>query len=191
MRALTVAFAALALTAPSAHAGKPITKLAACADQDMQYQSSADAKRYRAAVFCLINAVRKTQGFGPLKRDARLEKAGQGWATAQRRVAGISHGKSVAEIPKRIARAGYRASALNEGLGLGEPSATPYDLAANMMDDYACTEILDPRFRDAGVGVSQGPVMHVVVEFGLKRGSKAPSQNTKPSKTCPHSLPAP
>lgn len=203
MRRLTVlavtAAALLAGAAPAAHGGSRITRLASCPDQEMRYAGPGDAVRFRAAVVCLVSAVRRSQGLNAVKRSPALERAGQGWATTQARTGAVSHGRSVAGIPRRIARAGYRADALNEGLGFGEPGDSPYKVVSSMMGDFACTEILDPRFRDVGAGVSLGKLdfslagrgVHVVLEFGLRRGQRPPSGRTRPAKTCPHALPRP
>lgn len=191
---LVVALLALTVLAPAAQAGKRISKRPDCADQTIAY-SKKNAARYRAAVLCLMSFVRVNQGLNELSESGDLQQAGQGWANHLGKTGGTTHGKTVAEIPKRIAKAGYKAQALNEGLGLGAPSDSPYALVDNMMTDYACTEILDPRFRDAGVGVNLGKLkgfgrgIHVVVEFGLKQGAKQPSHKTGPAKSCGHALP--
>ncbi len=56
-----------------------------------------------------------------------------------------------------------------------------------------CTQILDPRFRDAGIGVSarRGVMTTLAVELGLRAGARAPSKRTKPASSCPHRVPAP
>src|SRR4051795_11956431 len=193
-RKLVIALLALTVLAPAAQAGKRISKQPHCADQTIAY-SKKNAARYRASVLCLMSFVRHNQGLNKFSQDDKLEKAGQKWADRLGQTGDTTHGKSVAEIPKRIAKAGYRAQALNEGLGLGAPSDSPYALVDNMMTGYACTEILDPRFRDAGVGVNLGKLkgfgrgIHVVVEFGLKVGAKQPSRKSTPAKTCSHALP--
>src|SRR6476660_1826726 len=142
---LVVALLALTVLTPTAQAGKPISKRPDCPDQTIAY-SKKNAGRYRAAVLCLMSFVRANQGMNKFSRDTKLQTAGQRWANRLGQTGETTHGKSVAEIPKRIARAGYKAQALNEGLGLGAPSDSPYLLVDNMMTGFACTEILDPRF---------------------------------------------
>ncbi|MEA2123716.1 MAG: hypothetical protein QOI80_498 [Solirubrobacteraceae bacterium] len=194
MRTLVLALAAIAVAAPVAQAGKPIKPRPQCPDMNIRY-SNADAGRFRDAVLCLMSAVREDQKLNALKDNAKLRKAGQRWANHLGKTGETTHGKSVAEIPRRIAKAGYRASAVNEGLGLDGKEGTPYGLVASMMTDFACTEILDPRFRDAGVGVNRGKLkgfgrgIHVVVEFGLKRNAKPPRTNRGPADSCGHRLP--
>jgi uncharacterized protein YkwD len=196
MRALLLVVTVLGIAAPAAQAGRPITPRPQCPDMYVRY-AKADAVRYRDALLCLISAVRRDQKLNALHADERLRKAGQRWANHLGRTGETTHGKSVAQIPKRIAKAGYKASAVNEGLGIASADGTPYDLVSLMMTDFACTEILDPRFRDAGVGVSLGRLdgfgrgIHVVIEFGLKRGAKPPRTNRRPANTCSHRLPRP
>lgn len=194
MRTLALTVTLLLALAPAARAGKPIKPRPQCPDMYIGY-TKADAGKYRAALLCLMSAVRRDQKLNALEDNAKLRRAGQRWANHLGKTGETTHGKSVAEIPKRIAKAGYRASAVNEGLGIGSADSTPYDLAASMMTDFACTEILDPRFRDAGVGVNLGRIkgfgrgIHVVVEFGLKRHAKPPRSNRRPADSCGHRLP--
>src|SRR5687768_3618800 len=98
----------LVIAAP-APAGPPIRTLAPCAGQDASYGGPQDDARVRAAVHCLMNEIRRSQGLPALREDARLRRAAQGHATAQARSGALNHGRSVSEIPRRIARAGYRA----------------------------------------------------------------------------------
>lgn len=196
MKLMLAALAGLLVAAPAAHAGAPITGMDPCPDQGARYASPADAATVKRAVLCVISEVRQAQGLPALKLDARLARSAQRHATGQARAGTMTHGR-IADIPKRIARAGYRAAALNEGLGLGAPDSSAYDLVGVMVQGGACSQILDPRFRDAGVGVSVGRLrgmpgprfVRLVVHFGLKAGAKPPSSKRRPAATCPHALP--
>jgi hypothetical protein len=56
-----------------------------------------------------------------------------------------------------------------------------------------CTEILDPRLRDVGIGVSTGgggSVNTLALELGRKAGTRPPSSNTKAAATCGRGDPA-
>src|SRR3954469_8474784 len=110
---LLVALLALTVLAPAAEAGKRIPKRPDCADQTIAY-SKENAGRYRAAVLCLMSFVRHNQGLNKLSQDGKLQKAGQTVADQLGKTGETTHGTSGAEIPKRIAKAGYRAQALNE-----------------------------------------------------------------------------
>src|SRR4051794_19819517 len=188
----TTAAIAVLLTAIPAHAGAPINKLPACADSYLIY-SPAALPRFRTAMLCLINAARKTQRLPALRRNAKLE------AVAQSQSKGNGgHGKTLAEIGKRFEKKGYKPAAYNEAFSfLDDPAApTPYGFLASMMANRTvpCSEILDPRFRDVGVGISKNSsgVFHTVaLEFGLKQGAKQPSNDYSKAGSCPHKVPAP
>jgi hypothetical protein len=64
-----------------------------------------------------------------------------------------------------------------------------------MSDVGHCSNILWPGFADVGVGGVGAPLPHFAtgpavwtMDFGLLSGVKPPSQNTRPSKTCPHGI---
>ncbi|WP_354698691.1 hypothetical protein DSM112329_04382 [Paraconexibacter sp. AEG42_29] len=196
------ALVACALAAASAEAGAPIPKLSACKDQDLPYTGKADDVRFRSAVVCLIGRVRQSQRLNVLRRDAKLESAGQKHSATRARTGNLSHGgEPNIVIPRRIKAAGYRAQALNEGIGWGDlDTTTPFEVVSGMMVQYdACAQILDPRFRDLGVGVVAAthratydgiPTVHVTVEYGLKRSVRPPAtvKRTGPAASCVHRL---
>src|SRR4051794_3004071 len=191
MRPLATAAAiALLVTAAPARAGTPIKKLPACADSYLIYSPQA-LPRFRTAMLCLINAARKTQHLPALGRDAKLE------AVAQSQSKGNGgHGRTLAEIGKRFEKKGYKPAAYNEAFTfLDKPTVpTPYAFVAEAMSHRTvpCSEILDPRFRDVGVGISEnssGLFYNLTLEFGLKRGAKQPSSDYTKAASCPHKLP--
>src|SRR4051794_15687960 len=194
MRLVPLLVAAALLSAPltTAGAGTPIKHALGCPDEYTPY-STQTLPQFRAATLCLVNAVRKTQRLPALKRDARLE------AVAQSQSKGNGgHGRTLAEIGKRFEKKGYKPAAYNEGFTfLDKPAApTPYAFLAEAMSHKTvpCSEILDPRFRDVGVGVSEnssGLFYNLTLEFGLKRGAKQPSSDYTKAASCPHKLPAP
>jgi uncharacterized protein YkwD len=56
-----------------------------------------------------------------------------------------------------------------------------------------CHNILDPRFRDLGIGVVARPVRPFgsagatwTEDFGLAQGARAPSRNFVPRNGCPY-----
>ena len=77
---------------------------------------------------------------------------------------------------------------------LGE-GATPYLFLSSILGraGVPCSEILDPRFRDLGIGatVAGAGVDTLALEFGLRAGQRQPSRNTRAASTCPHKPPAP
>lgn len=195
---LAVAIVVAVLAAAPAHAG-PIPPFKACPDQNMTVRSSADFPRYRAAVVCVIGRVRHTLGLNVLRRDARLERAGQLQAEHRAKVGVLGHsGEPSVVIPKQIRAQGYKAAAVNEGIGWGDlAAATPFEVVSGMMVQYdACAQIQDRRFRDIGVGLAHrgpgqtfngNPNLHVTVEYGLKAGQRPPKVR-KRKVTCPRRL---
>ena len=190
--AALAAIAAVALAVSTAQAGTPIKKAPACKDAYV-FPATQTLPRFRAAMLCLINSVRKAQHLPALKRDSRLESVAQSQSKGNG-----GHGKTLAEIGKRFEKKGYRPAAYNEGYAfLDDPTApTPYGFLAQAMTarSVPCSEILDPRFRDIGIGVSHGtagPFATLALEFGLKQGAKQPSSDYTKAASCPHKVPAP
>jgi uncharacterized protein YkwD len=187
-----------ALAAVPAQAG-PIPRTKACPDQNMTLRSPADVPRYRAAVVCVIGRVRHARGLNVLRRDARLERAGQLQAEHRAKVGVLGHsGDPNVVIPRQIRAQGYKAAAVNEGIGWGDlAAATPFEVVSGMMVQYdACAQIQDRRFRDIGVGLAHrgpgetfngNPNLHVTVEYGLKAGTRPPKVR-KRKVTCPRRL---
>jgi uncharacterized protein YkwD len=193
---LAASFAALAVLAPSANAGSSIRKLSPCADAYAFYAPGADSlTEFRTGMLCLINEARGAEGLPSLKASKQLQGVAQAQSNKFMRTGAASHGSSLTDISKRFAKAGYHAAAYNEAFDdLGE-GATPYLFLANMLDHNSipCTEILDPRFREVGIGASTGSigVDTLALEFGLRAGQRQPSTNTKPQQSCPHEIPQP
>ena len=196
---LVAALATLAAAAP-AHAGSSIKTVPSCDGQLADYSAKARAD-FREALLCILNSARKTYGLPALKRSAALEKAAQGHAASEAKHDYVSHtGRDGSSIASRIARRGYRAAAYNEALaGRGRPD-DPYSYAGNLLGfgGHPCSAVFDPRFRDIGIGIERlgsGPVpvqfrpSFLVIDFGLRKGSKAPSTKTTTAKSCPHKLP--
>lgn len=183
--------------APVADAGAPIRKLPTCEHAYLfPFSNSSPKADFRDGVLCLINAVRKSQHLPALKRDAKLESVAQAQSDKFAETGSASHGKTLAEIGKRMERKGYRPAAYNEAFSLVNAPGSPYGLLVAMMRERTvpCSEILDPRFRDIGVGFAidpTGSITTLALEFGLKRGAKQPSNDYSKSASCPHKVPAP
>jgi uncharacterized protein YkwD len=198
MRRLVVAATlslTLALAASPAHAGAPITRLPDCANSYLFYGPSVSKPDYRTALLCLINGARAAEGLPALRRSAPLEAVAQAQATRFARTGSGSHGRSLTDITRRFAQHGYRAAAYNEAFGLAGAGAAPYGLLTEMMkkSGVPCSEIMDPRFRDVGIGVSApsgGYVTTATLELGRKVGTSQPSTRTGPAGSCGHKLPA-
>jgi uncharacterized protein YkwD len=197
---LLVTLVTLASGLSAAEGGTPIARLSPCANSYLLFGEKTSKTEFRAAVVCLINAARKAQHLPALRRAAPLESVAQAQSDKFAKTGSASHGKSLAEIGKRFERKGYRTAAYDEAFSLLDPGASPYAFVAEMLGrkGLPCSQILDPRFRDVGVGVSTatiGPgipsVTTLAVELGLRRGSKQPSNDFKRAASCPHKVPAP
>jgi hypothetical protein len=198
MRLAAAVLVCLALLIPAAaDAGAPIKKRPDCPHAYVFPFSNATPKAdFRAGMLCLINAVRKSQHLPALKRDARLESVAQSQSDKFARTGSGSHGRTLAEIGKRFERKGYKPAAYNEAFAFVSAPGSPYGLLVAMMRQKSvpCSEILDPRFRDVGVGTSTDPAgftTTLALEFGLKRDAKQPSNDYSKALSCPHKVPAP
>ena len=187
---------ALAATAAPAQAGSPIAKLPACANSYLYFAAGVSRTDWRAALLCLVNGARKAQGLPALRRAAPLETVAQSQSEKFARTGSASHGRSLTDITKRFARRGYRAAAYNEGFAVLGEGASPYAFLEAMLarSGVPCNQILDPRFRDVGIGVAHsasGRVDTLALEFGLRAGARQPSTKTGPAASCGHRIPKP
>ena len=195
-RLLLTTVAIIALAAAPARAGPPITKLPECENSYLYYADGVSRPEYRAALLCLINGARKAQRLPPLRRSAQLEAVAQSQSDRSAATGRASHGKSLTDITKRFARRGYRAAAYDEAFALLIAGASPYAFLAELTRaaGIPCTQIFDPRFRDAGIGVAigfDGRANMLTVELGRKAGTRQPSADTRPAATCGHRIPKP
>jgi uncharacterized protein YkwD len=116
-----------------------------------------------ASTLCLLNAERVDRGLARLSENGRL-------ATAARRYAGdlvaggyFSHtGRDGSDVGTRLRRVGYipadRAWAVGENLAWGTgPLATPAAIVRAWMNSPGHrANVLDPRYREIGLGVVTG-----------------------------------
>jgi uncharacterized protein YkwD len=131
-----------------------------------------------AAILCLVNAERATAGLVPVERAGALEVSAQRHAAdmvARRYFAHVSPAGGT--VDKRARRAGYLTApcwALGENLGWAPPAVASADalVAAWMASPKHRAVILDPEFRDIGIGVTtraptgDGPGATFVLELG-------------------------
>lgn len=116
-----------------------------------------DLGRARAEILAAVNAERKKVGAPPLKPNARLDQAAQRHAQDMLARHYFAHespeGKTVRE---RAREAGYDWRAIGENIAEGQLSV------AEVMDTWMHSpghrrNILDPNYRDLGVGLALGP----------------------------------
>jgi uncharacterized protein YkwD len=120
----------------------------------------------RSSVLCLVNRIRGHYGLHPLAYNQALRTSASAHSVSM-----VVHGYFAHEGPggsmdSRIARAGYLASAgafvIGEDLGGGRGRrGSPLAVVRDWMHSPPHREnILDPHFRDAGVGVARGFPLH-------------------------------
>jgi uncharacterized protein YkwD len=126
--------------------------------------SSEDTARIRAAVICLIDRERARHGEDPLRLNHRMQAAAQHHSNDMLARGYFEHegpgGESVAD---RLRASGYLYSS-NIGYVIGEniawgtlEDATPAAIVAAWMGSPEHrANILDPRFRNTGIGVAPG-----------------------------------
>jgi uncharacterized protein YkwD len=130
-----------------------------CADASRP-PSPAAAARARAAVVCLVNHERAVRGLGALRDHPRLRAAAGRYArlmVADDFFAHVSPDGST--LRRRAASAGYlraQSFALGEDIaaGSGTLAAPNAIVAAWMASAGHRRNVLDPGFRDLGVGVA-------------------------------------
>src|SRR5262249_8049863 len=162
-----------------------IGRLGTCANSyEFFAHGAGSVTDFRASLLCLINEARKSQHLPPLKRSAQLERVAQAQSNKFARTGSGSHGKSLSGIAGPLVKAGYHPAAYNEGFDVLDEGAAPYLFLASILgrSGVPCSEILDPRFRDLGIGatVATAGVDTLALELGLRAGQRQPSENTRP-----------
>jgi len=135
----------------------------------------------RARVVALVNAAR-SQGrrcgrerfaaAPPLGVSRKLNAAADAHARDMLRRKYFEHRGSDGSQPRdRVLRAGYRFRLTGENIALGPESAE--EVVAGWLDSPGhCANIMEPRFRDIGVGLARGKKrgqIYWVQTFGLPR----------------------
>jgi uncharacterized protein YkwD len=186
MRSRLAAIAVVALLVAPA-AGASAGRARGCPNANRRATAS-DGRAMRAAVLCLVNQQRTSRHLPPLRANARLDRSAQGWSRHMVAARVFMHGNPGA----RINAAGYRWQAYGENIATGY--ATPHAVVSGWMHSTGhCHNILDPRFRDLGIGVVARPVRPFgsagatwTEDFGLAQGARAPSRNFVPRNGCPY-----
>jgi uncharacterized protein YkwD len=112
------------------------------------------------AVICLVNAERAARGLPPLREAAPVDLAAARFAAQMVALRFFGHvAPDGSVLDDRVAAAGYAAATVGEdiGEGAGVDASPAAAMVATWMDSAAHrANILDPGFRDAGVGVVLG-----------------------------------
>jgi uncharacterized protein YkwD len=175
--------ALLTLTAAAALGTAPTSASAAdpCGGQSTARELGVDGAR--AALLCLVNEQRAQQGLAGVDSSWRLRRAAQGHTddmVARAYFGHVSPGGS--DLGDRIRATGYLSHRydwfLGEALGWAEGAAATPDRLMNawMASPPHQAVILDPLYRDLGVGVDLAPPaagvtdgVTVTLDFGLAR----------------------
>jgi uncharacterized protein YkwD len=156
------AVAALVLGAPAiamAGATRGGADAGGCAGAYVVAKDAASLARASAAVLCLVNAERIARGLPAVRASSKLAVAAHGHSDDMIASKTLSHTGSDGTDPyQRATRAGYRWRALGEALGWGAARrAMPFKLVATFMRSSEHRSILlDPVYRDLGIGLSLG-----------------------------------
>lgn len=149
---------------------------------DLEQPSTATAADAAFALLCDMNQLRARNGVSPLRWDWRL------WVAAQRHASDMAAKHYLAHagldgrgLQERVQPTGYIPVNPNwiigENLGFGTNRlSSPLSIALGWMDSRFHREnLLDPTFRDVGVGIAEGPIAEdgptgiiYVVNFGMR-----------------------
>jgi uncharacterized protein YkwD len=120
--------------------------------------SESSVKELRKAVRCLVNQERAIHGFGRLNKNKPLQQAAQKHTKTMVATDCLAHRcPDEVDLDTRLEQAGYFDGAKSwryaENTGCG---ASAEAMVANWMNSvYHRVNILDPEFRDLGIGASQ------------------------------------
>jgi uncharacterized protein YkwD len=135
----------------------------ACAHTQLT-PTAQNIKLIRAATLCLINRERVTHGERPLRANARLRRAAQAHTDSMAFSDYFEHVGPAGQTPlARMRDAGYISSRagyeVGENIAWGTLSlSTPRAIVATWMASPGHrANILDPRYRETGIGVSPHP----------------------------------
>lgn len=118
-----------------------------------------DGARTRHAVQCLVNDARAAHGLRRLRRAGTLGRAARAHARDMRRRGYFEHRSPGGSTPKiRARRAGYRGALVGEtiALSIGSRASAAAVVRSWLRSPGHRDVLLDPRMRDAGVGIAVG-----------------------------------
>jgi uncharacterized protein YkwD len=141
----------------------------------------------RAAVVCEINLQRSAHGLPGLAESGALDNSAQGWSQAMVATHQLTHGAS---FTARISAAGYPWGSAGENIATGylTPRAV---VAAWMASVEHCRNILNPTYRDVGIGEVPSPATGTrpatwTGDFGLRLLASPASGGWGPAAGCPY-----
>lgn len=120
---------------------------------------TSNLPKVRAAVRCLVNRERSKRGIAKLKYSSALTKAAQGHSENMVSEEFFDHvAPDGSTHTSRINAAGYPGTYVGENIAWGSGSyATPRRIVAGWMNSSGHrANILNPQYRDHGVGIAIG-----------------------------------
>ncbi|HEV7884604.1 MAG TPA: CAP domain-containing protein [Solirubrobacteraceae bacterium] len=179
-RLLTSAVATCALFAVP---GAATAAAAPCANADLM-PTAANGPQVRGATLCLLNRERTSRGLSRLRHDGQLRKVAQGYSREMVRQRFFDHvGRDGSTLTGRVrGRTTYLRSvaswSLGENLywGTGERGTPRESVDGWMHSPGHRHNILNPGFRDIGIGIAIGapedvdgePAATYTTEFGTR-----------------------
>jgi uncharacterized protein YkwD len=165
-----------ALTAPAG-----VQAVDDCAGADV-VPTPQDVRSFERSTLCLLNAKRSSAGFRVLSTRPLLSRAAAGYSAQMVRESFFAHQAPAGpDLAGRLTRAGYLSHAatdwfVGENLGWATgTAATPRQLvAAWMASPGHRRNILEPAFRDIGIGMASGTPasgpdgLTVTTDFGTR-----------------------
>jgi uncharacterized protein YkwD len=140
----------------------PTPQVPACTDAAIAV-TAASVARVDRGVLCLLNAQRGAHGLAPLRANRSLRRAASSYAAAMVRRRFFAHvSPSGSTVVSRVAHTSYLSGASTWGLGEDIAwgtgvEATPAGIVAAWMASAPHRRnILEPSFRDVGIGTRRG-----------------------------------
>ena len=160
----------------------PAAASASACPNETDRPGAANQKQLAVATVCLVNDERSKRGMRRLKLNRRLSKAARSHTRDMVAKHYFGHtSRSGAGIVQRLSRTGYMRGArswfIGENLAWGSGGrSTPRQIVAAWMNSAGHrANILQPRFREIGVGVvfkapsgSRGPAATYTHAFGTR-----------------------
>ncbi|MGB2695495.1 MAG: CAP domain-containing protein [Dehalococcoidia bacterium] len=101
----------------------------------------------------MANAERRSRGIATLRSNGALTQSAGGYAMTLLGFASLTHTANGTTLTGRVGAAGYGGGFLGEVLWQGRGAFAPADVVAGWMNSPPHLDIiLDPNYRDAGVG---------------------------------------
>jgi uncharacterized protein YkwD len=150
---------------------------------------SASRQTMRVAVVCLVNEQRAAHGLPPLRASAQLTRSAQSWSDEMVASGTFSH---ASDFARRISNDGYNWAAVGENIATG--FSTPRAVVTAWLADAGhCQNILNPLYRDLGVGINRHPVAGAATgpatwtqDFGLRLFQPPAASDWRPANGCPY-----